>query len=125
MNAFGISRLFPTVNFFLIHPVYGLKPQPGYSTYPEYVKKWREAMTVAYHIASDKAGNNARSGKNQYSKKAKSAVENYDAIGKIQFTKSCVKSMMTFPCTSSFPRTVRGRSELFTETCCSLVLTSP
>ena len=31
-------------------------------------------MTEAYHIASDKAGNNARSGKNQYDKKAKSTV---------------------------------------------------
>jgi hypothetical protein len=52
--------------------MYGLKPPPGHSTYPEYVKKWRESMTEAYQLASEKAEKNATSGKVQYDKKAKS-----------------------------------------------------
>ena len=51
--------------------MYGLKPPPGHSTYPEYVKKWRESMSEAYQLASEKAEKNATSGKVQYDKKAK------------------------------------------------------
>jgi hypothetical protein len=52
--------------------MYGLKPPPGHSTYPEYVNKWRESMSEAYQLASEKAEKNATSGKVQYDKKAKS-----------------------------------------------------
>ena len=34
--------------------MFGLKPPPGYSTYPEFVKKWRDAMSEAYQLASEK-----------------------------------------------------------------------
>lgn len=54
--------------------MYGLKPPPGYSTYPEYAKTWRRAMSEAYEIASARAGNQAAKGKVQYDKKAKSIV---------------------------------------------------
>ena len=49
-----------------------LKPPPGHSTYPEYVKKWRKSMFEAYQLASEKAEKNAMSGKVQSDKKAKS-----------------------------------------------------
>ena len=54
--------------------MYGLKPPAGYSTYPEYVKKWREAMSEAYQLASEKAEKQATSGKMQYDKKSKSTI---------------------------------------------------
>ena len=30
--------------------MFGLKPPPGYSMYPEFVKKWRDAMSEAYQL---------------------------------------------------------------------------
>ena len=54
--------------------MFGLKPPPGYSTYPEFVKKWRDAMSEAYQLASETAAKKATSGKIQYDKKAKSTT---------------------------------------------------
>ena len=54
--------------------MFGLKPPLGYSTYPEFVKKWRDAMSEAYQLASETAAKKATSGKIQYDKKAKSTT---------------------------------------------------
>ena len=47
---------------------------PGYSTYPEFVKKWRNAMSEVYQLASETAAKKATSGKMQHDKKAKSTT---------------------------------------------------
>ena len=35
--------------------MFGLKPPPGYSTYPEFVKKWRDAAKNAVRQESQNA----------------------------------------------------------------------
>ena len=50
------------------------KPPTGFSSYPEYVKKWRNAMSEAYKIASETAQRNAQRGKKQYDKKVRNIV---------------------------------------------------
>lgn len=54
--------------------MFDLKPPKGYSSYPEYVKRWRAVMSEAYRIASSNAGRNAESRKRQYDKKVKHTV---------------------------------------------------
>ena len=49
--------------------MFNLKPPTGFSSYPEYVRKWRNAMSEAYKIASETAQRNAQRGKKQYDKK--------------------------------------------------------
>ena len=51
-----------------------LKPPSGCSSYPEYGKKWRNAMSEAYKIASETAQQNALLGKKQYDKKVRRIV---------------------------------------------------
>jgi len=45
-----------------------------FGSYPEYVKKWRNAMSEAYKIASETAEWNAQHGKTQYEKKVRRIV---------------------------------------------------
>ena len=54
--------------------MFNLKPPSGFSSYPEYVKKWRNAMSEAYKIASETAQRNAQHGKKQYDKKVRRIV---------------------------------------------------
>jgi len=54
--------------------IFNLKPPSGFSSYPEYVKKWRNAMLEAYKIASETAERNAQHGKAQYDKKVRRIV---------------------------------------------------
>ena len=54
--------------------MFNLKPPSGFSSYPEYVKKWRHAMSEAYKIASETAQRNALHGKKQYDKKVRHIV---------------------------------------------------
>ena len=51
--------------------MFGLKPPQGYSTYPEYVKRWRGAMTEAYELASTHSWKSAELGKVQYDKRVR------------------------------------------------------
>ena len=51
--------------------MFGLKPPEGYSTYPEYVKRWRGAMTEAYELASTHSRKSAELGKVQYYKRVR------------------------------------------------------
>ena len=44
--------------------MFGLKPPPGYSTYPEFVKKWRDTMSEAYQRASETAAKKGYKRKN-------------------------------------------------------------
>ena len=69
--------------FFLLfgrHPrlpidlMFNLKPPPGFSSYPEYVKKWRSTMSEAYKVASETAQRNDQRGKKQYDKKVRNIV---------------------------------------------------
>ena len=54
--------------------MFNLKPPDGFSSYPEYVKKWRNAMSEAYKIASETAQQHAQRGKKQYDKKVRRIV---------------------------------------------------
>ena len=54
--------------------MFNLKPLSGFSSYPEYVKKWRNAMSEAYKIASETAQRNAQHGKKQYDKRVRRIV---------------------------------------------------
>ena len=54
--------------------MFNLKPPTGFSSYPEYVRKWRNAMSEAYKIASETAQRNAQRGKKQYDKKVRHIV---------------------------------------------------
>ena len=51
--------------------MFGVKPPEGYSTYPEYVKRWREAMAEAYEPASTHSRKSAELGKVQYDKRVR------------------------------------------------------
>ena len=51
--------------------MFGLKPPVGYSTYPEYVTKWRQVMNEAYELTSAHAKKSAETGKQQYDKKVR------------------------------------------------------
>ena len=51
--------------------MFGLKPPEGYSTYPEYVKRWRGAMTEAYELASTHSLKSGELGKVQYNKRVR------------------------------------------------------
>ena len=46
----------------------------GFSSYPEYLKKWRNAMSEAYKIASDTIQWNTQHGKKQYGKRVRRIV---------------------------------------------------
>ena len=54
--------------------MFNLKPPSGFSSYPEYVQKRRNAMSEAYKIASETAQRNAQHGKKQYDKKVRRIV---------------------------------------------------
>ena len=51
--------------------MFGLKPPPGYSTYPEFVKKWRDAMSEAYQLASETAAKRLQAEKCNTTRKPK------------------------------------------------------
>ena len=51
--------------------MFGLKPPQGYSTYPEYVKRWRGTMTEAYELASTHSRKSAELGKVHYNKRVR------------------------------------------------------
>ena len=50
--------------------MFNLKPPSGFCSNPEYVKKWRNAMSEAYKLASEIA----QRGKRQYDKRVRSIV---------------------------------------------------
>ena len=54
--------------------IFNLKPPSGFSFYLEYVKKWRNAKSEAYKVASETAQRNAQHGKKQYDKKVRRIV---------------------------------------------------
>lgn len=54
--------------------LFNLKPPPGFISYPEYVKKWRNVISEAYKVASETAQRNAQRGKKQYDKKVRNIV---------------------------------------------------
>ena len=54
--------------------MFNLQPPSGFSSYPQYIKKWRSAMSEAYKIASETAQRNAQHGKKQYDKKVRRIV---------------------------------------------------
>lgn len=61
--------------------MFGLRPPEGYSTYAEYVKKWRQAMKEAYDLASAHAKKSSESGKQRYDKTVRhTAVKEGDRV---------------------------------------------
>ena len=54
--------------------MFNLKPLSGFSSYPEYVKTWENAMSEASKIASETAQRNAQREKKQYDKKVQNIV---------------------------------------------------
>ena len=54
--------------------MFNLKPPSKFSSYPEYVKEWRNTMSEAYKLASETAQRNAQPGKKQYDRKVRSIL---------------------------------------------------
>ena len=136
--------------FFLLfgrHPrlpidlMFNLKPPPGFSSYPEYVKKWRSAMSEAYKVASETAQRNAQRGKKQYDKKVRNIVlmlgdrvlvrnmSERGGPGKLRaYWEDEVHIVVeqkdkTSQCTKSEQNQEQRNPECYTETCCCPVHT--
>ena len=76
-NATGYAQfflLFGRAPRLPIDMMFNLKPPSGFGFYLEYVKKWRNAMSEAYKLASEIAQRNTQRSKRQYDKKVRNIV---------------------------------------------------